>query len=565
MIRNSIDFTGRALRFLSSEVRGLHAAAYVLAACAFLSSLLALVRDRLLAHTFGASTTLDIYYAGFRIPDLILVAIGALVSVYILIPELSRRSQEKQQNYIDTVIAAFSLFAALIACIAFISAPAILSRLFPAFTGVHAQDLVLITRIMLLQPILLGLSNILAAVTQSRHRYALYALSPLLYNIGIIVGVEFFYPAWGIVGLAIGVVFGALMHVGIQIPAVVADGFLRRMPRLREPQTMIRTAVVSVPRALALSMSQIAFLGLTALAATLNAGSIAIFMFAYNLQAVPLSIIGASYSVAAFPTLAEALSRGERARFIEHVAVAARYVFFWSIPASALILILRAYLVRVILGSGAFDWTDTRLTAACFAFLSLSLAAQGLQLLLVRGYYAAGRTLMPFIVSLGVMIATLILAVVTLSALHDPNTLRLVGAIMRVDDISGTQVLALAFAYALVSIVGTLLLALHFETQFRGFFAQTRRAFAESCAAAILGGAGAYVALSLFGPLFPSTETLSVFCLGFIGGVFGIIVIALTYHVLGSREYKETFASIRAKLWRRTEEEGVTLVIPTEE
>jgi putative peptidoglycan lipid II flippase len=565
MIRNSIDFTGRALRFLSSEVRGLHAAAYVLAACALLSSLLALVRDRLLAHTFGASTTLDIYYAGFRIPDLILVAIGALVSIYILIPELSRRSQESQLDYIDTVIAAFSLFAAVVALATFVLAPAVLSWLFPAFTGAHAQSLVLITRILLLQPILLGLSNILAAVTQSRHRYALYALSPLLYNIGIIIGVEFFYPLWGIAGLGIGVVLGAMMHVGIQIPAVVSDGFLRRMPRLREPEALLRTAFVSVPRALALSMSQLAFLGLTALAATLNAGSIAIFMFAYNLQAVPLSIIGASYSVAAFPTLAEALSRGERERFIEHVAVAARYVFFWSLPASALILILRAYLVRVILGSGAFDWTDTRLTAACFAFLSLSLAAQGLQLLLVRGYYAAGRTFMPFIVSLGVMIATLALAVFTLNALHNPGMLHLMGALMRVDDIPGTQVLALAFAYALVSILGTILLAFHFESQFKGFFAQTRRAFAESCTAAILGGAGAYAALSLFGPLFPSTETLPVFILGFIGGVCGLVVIALTYHVLGSREYKETFASMRAKLWRRTIEEGVTLVIPPEE
>src|SRR3989338_11137537 len=89
----------RALRLLSYEVRGLHSAVYVIAFSALLSSLLALLRDRLLAHEFGASLTLDIYYAAFRIPDLIFVGTGALVSVYILIPELSRRSSEEQRRY----------------------------------------------------------------------------------------------------------------------------------------------------------------------------------------------------------------------------------------------------------------------------------------------------------------------------------------------------------------------------------------------------------------------------------------------------------------------------------
>lgn len=564
MIKNGIDLTGRALRFLSSEVRGLHAAAYVLAACALLSSLLALVRDRLLAHSFGASTTLDIYYAGFRIPDLIFVGTAALVSVYMLIPELARRNEGGQRDYIDTVVAGFSLFAALVACVAALFAPLLLGYLFPAFTGEQASQLVMVTRILLLQPILLGLSNILAAITQSRHRYALYALSPLLYNIGIISGVAFLYPLWGVAGLAWGVVAGALLHAGIQIPAVVFDGFFRRLPWLREPRALTRTALVSAPRALALSMSQLTFLGLTALAGTLASGSIAVFMFAYNLASVPLAIIGASYSVAAFPTLAEALSRGHRAQFIEHVATAARYVFFWSIPVSALILVLRAYVVRVILGSGAFDWTDTRLTAACFALFSLALAAQGLQLLLVRGYYAAGQTIVPFVVSFATMLLTLGGAIGMLSVLDNAGILHAISALLRIEDVQGAHVVALGFSYALASIAGAIALALHFEYSFGGFFAQVRRAFLESCAAALLGGAGAYVALSLFSPLFPSTETLSVFLLGFLGGVSGIITAAFTYHLLGSREYKETLASVRARLWRRAEEEGVTLVTSAE-
>src|SRR3954470_12991536 len=161
-----------ALRFLSSEVKGLHAAVFVLAFSAFLSSLLALGRDRLLAHVFGAGPTLDIYYAAFRIPDLIFVGTGALVSVYILIPELARRSSLEQQKYIDGILAGFSLFAVSISVLAGIFAPFILEILFPQFSANGSLPaLTLLTRIMLLQPIFLGISNIFAAVTQSRNRY----------------------------------------------------------------------------------------------------------------------------------------------------------------------------------------------------------------------------------------------------------------------------------------------------------------------------------------------------------------------------------------------------------
>lgn len=545
-------FTNRALRFLSSEVRGLHAAAYVLAVSAFLSSLLALVRDRLLAHTFGAGITLDTYNAAFRIPDLIFVATGALVSVYVLIPELSRRSEAEQRDYIDTVLFAFSFLAVAASGIAFLIAPSLLAVLFPKFAGAAMPRLVLLTRIMLLQPILLGFSNILAAITQSRHRYALYSVSQLLYNLGIIVGVVVLYPAWGIAGLAWGVVFGAAMHCGVQVPSLISEGFLRRMPRLREPAALLRTAAVSVPRALALSMTQLTYLGLIALAGTLATGSIAIFQFAYNLQSVPLAVIGASYSVAAFPTLASALSKGEREQFIGLVAAAARYVYFWSIPASMLVLVLRAYLVRVILGSGAFNWTDTRLTAAAFALLSLSLAAQGITLLLVRGYYAAGRTFIPFFVTCFTALGTVVLGFLTIHALRFDVLGDLVERLMRVEGIPGSSVLGLAFAYAIVTITGTVVLMLHFEHRYRGFFAQTKRAFLESVLAGLIGSIAAYAALVALGPFFDTTATLSVFAVGFAGGIVGLAGTIAAYFMLGSREFAEVFASFRARLWRES-------------
>ncbi len=557
----------RALRFLSYEVRGLHMAFSVLATAAVLSSLLALVRDRLLAHTFGASATLDLYYAAFRIPDLIFVGTGALVSVYILIPELARRSEGERKTYIDSVFLGFSGLAVIVSCLAALFAPQILALLFPQFPVEHRETLILLTRIILLQPIFLGLSNILAAITQVKGRYALYSISPLLYNLGIITGTLLFYPSFGIVGLAWGVVLGAVLHMGVQLPAVLSDGYFSHLPRRLDLSALMKTAATSVPRALALSMNQVTAIGMTALAGFLASGSIAIFALASNLQAVPLSVIGASYSVAAFPTLAQALASGKRDLFISHIATAARYVFFWSLPATALIIVLRAYMVRLVLGSGAFDWTDTRLTAAALAIFALSLSAQGLSLLLVRGYYAAGRTFVPFFVASLTTLCTVMFAAAIVGAFENEAVLSITQTILRVVDVPGTNVLALAFAYSIVAILSTGVLVAYFERRFRGFLAQVWLSWAQSLSAAIFGGLASYFLLNIMGPITLSSTTLSVFTKGLGAGLFGLAATILMYFILGNREFGETVSALRLHLWGKkvTPEPGVAVVASAEE
>lgn len=541
----------RLLGYLSQEVRGLHSAAYILAGAAFLSSLLALARDRLLAHTFGAGPELDIYYAAFRIPDLIFVATGALVSVYILIPELARRTEEDQRRYLDTILAGFSLFAALVAALAALAAPAMLASLYPQLAA-HGElgELATLTRIMLLQPVLLGISNIFAAVTQSRGRYTLYAISPLLYNLGIIAGAVLLYPVFGLAGLAWGVVSGALMHALIQVPSLMREGFLRTVPHIFDLRAIFDTALVSLPRALTLSMTQLSFIGLTALAGLLAPGSIAIFMFAYNLQAVPLAIIGASYSVAAFPTLAAALSQGQRDHFRQQVALAARYVIFWSLPITALLIVLRAYLVRVVLGSGAFDWTDTRLTAAVFALLAISLVAQGISLLLVRAYYAAGRTFVPFIIAAATALATVGIAWWVVAAFENPLLFWSAKALLRVSDVPGSRVLALGIGFAIATIAGTAVLALHFERRFGGFFSGVGRTFLESVIAALAAGFATYAILVAVGPIDVGSTTGTIFLRGFAGGASGLIVAGFCYALLGSIELRELLTALKTRVKR---------------
>lgn len=553
-IRKTYSGAGRALSFLTGEVRGLQAAAYILALSSLLSSLLALLRDRLLAHIFGAGAELDIYYAAFRIPDAVFIGIGALVSAYMLIPELARRDGATQRRYLDSVVAGFGLMVAIVGSIAAIAAPWILTRAFPVLVAQGGLDeLVTLTRILLLQAVLLGFSNVAAAVTQFKHRYALFACSPLVYNLGIIFGAWVLYPSYGLTGLVWGVVIGAAAHLLIQVPSIAYDGYLRHVPVFSEMRAFIETVRLSLPRALALSMNQIAFFALLALAGTLSAGSISVFIFAYNLQGVPLAIIGASYATAAFPTLAYAFSKGHSDVFLAQLSIAARQILFWSFPAIALVVVLRAHIVRATLGSGAFDWTDTRLTAAALALFVISLTAQGLSLLLIRACYASGKTLVPFLISAVSAGLTVALGVKLLSIVAHGGTNDLLEVFLRVEDLVGTQILMLALAYTLASITSAIALIVYFQMRFGTFLGEIGRTFGESLAAAFAAGAASYATLHVIGDITLSSTLLSVVVKGGAAGLIGCMAAALVYFVLGSREYAENALALRRRIWRDVE------------
>jgi len=538
----------RAFKMLGYEVKYIHHAAYILGTFTLLSSLLAFLRDRLLAHTFGAGIDLDIYYAAFRLPDFIFVAIASLVSAYILIPELLRRNND-ERAYIETITAGFFLGIAVVGVVAYALAPFLLSILFPSLASAgYLEDLVPMTRILLLQPILLGFSNILAAIMQVKSRYILYAIAPLLYNIGIMFGIVALYPLFGLAGLAWGVVLGAALHVGVQIPSVVRDGFFWTLPKIHDLKALTRTILLSLPRTLALSMNQIVLLVFVSIAGLMTVGSISVFTFAFNLQAVPLAVIGASYSVAAFPMLSRMFSEGAHTEFIGQIKTAARHIIFWSVPVIGLSVVLRAHLVRTILGSGAFDWTDTRLTAAAFALLILSLTAHALTLLVVRGYYAAGKSLVPLITQS--FSALLAIALGYIGFVYLPaGALLFLESLLRVEGVPGTAVLVLPLAYSVAVIGSTAVLLVWFERHFKGFLSGIGRVLSEGIAASGIGGAVSYAVLLLLGGISSATTFSSVFLHGFLAGVAGILAVFITLTLLGSRELSETVRAFKRRVW----------------
>jgi len=545
----------RFLNLIGKEIRGLHEAAYLLGFFALLSQILALLRDRLFAHSFGAGPTLDIYYAAFRIPDFIFVSVASLVSFSVIIPFLVQEldvSKDRARQFLSQVFSAFSLSILAVSVVAFFLVPFLIPILYPGFAGTEAAaELTVLIRILLVQPIVLGISGFLASITQVYQRFVAYAASPILYNLGIIIGVLFLYPSLGIPGLGYGVVLGALLHLALQLGVSWKNNLVPRfLPRFSKKE-VLRVVRISLPRALTLSAHQLALIFLVGLASLFGVGSVAIFSLAFNLQSVPLTIVGMSYAVAAFPTLSRLFARGESDTFCSQMITAARHILFWSIPATVLFIVLRAHIVRVILGSGEFGWIETRLTAAGLALFAVSLAAQGLVLLLVRGYYAAGRTKVPLIIntlSSGVIIASAF----GLSWLFDTAPLwrYFIESLLRVEGIEGVKVLMLPLAYSLGVIVNVIALWVLFERDFKSLWRSVERMVFQVFSAAVVMGFVTHTALRALDEFFDVQTLPGVFGQGFVAGVIGIVVGVALLLVLENNEIKEIWHAVHRKVWR---------------
>lgn len=547
------------LSLLHKEFKNINQAALLLGLFSVLSQILGLVRDRLLAHYLGAGKELDLYYAAFRIPDFLYVSIASFVSVTVLIPFLmeylgkNEEGKENARKFIGTILQAFVGLMCVVSLILFITMPALSRLLFPGFVGADHDLLVMMSRIMLLSPLLLGVSNLFGSVTQIYKKYFLFSLSPVFYNVGILIGIVFFLKWCGTVGLVIGVILGAVLHMILQIPVLVRHGLIPRFPKMIDTSMIKRVAIVSLPRTVGLALNSISITVLIAFGSLFEKGSISVFNFAYTLQTTPLMIIGISYSVAAFPVLAEYFSKNERTLFLNHIVAAFRQVIFWSLPFMFLFIVLRAQIVRILLGSGAFSWSDTRLTAAALALFSISILAQSAIHLFVRGYYAAGQTKRPLIVNFASSII-IVLSAIFFSHVYDtvPFFKFFLESLLRVEDIAATKVLVLPLAYSVGTITNALILWRMFKKDFVG--ATTRGLFTrpllQHTAAGFFMGFTAYAVLDIFGDIFPIDTFYGIFFQGFCAGIAGILVGVLLLYIFDNTELKEFISTLRSKFWK---------------
>jgi putative peptidoglycan lipid II flippase len=293
-------------------------------------------------------------------------------------------------------------------------------------------------------------------------------------------------------------------------------------------------------------------MALIALASELVPGSISLFTFSFNLQSVPVGIIGISYSVAAFPMLVQSFNSKNIENFRLQIVEGARQIIFWSLPVMALFIVLRAQIVRVVLGSNAFSWGQTRLTAAGVALFMISLCSQAMVLLLVRGYYAAGNTKKPLLINLFSSVLVVVFGYLLIAIFKSHPTIQpFIESALRVQGVSGTIMLALPLAYALGSLVNVVLLWRIFRKDFlKGYYSGINRTILEVGAGSIILGTVSYYMLGILDNVFSLSTFIGVFFQGFFAGVAGIMAFCIVLIGLKNNEFVAVFRAIKHKFWK---------------
>jgi len=404
------------IRKLTTTVTG---GALIIAGTSILSRFLGLLRDRLLASTFGGGGALDPYFAAFKVPDLIFstLVLGALSSSFIpvfigYIKKDDGVSRKEAWRVANSILNLLLIVLIVLGALFYIFAPQIIPLIAPGFSPDKQDITVQLSRVMLIAIVFFGMSNVVSGILNAMKRFTAFAMAPVMYNIGIIFGIVALTPRYGIMGLAYGVVFGAFMHLGIQIPSVLRVGFrYQRILDFKHPGVR-KIGALMVPRTIGLAVNQLDLLVNTIIASTLVAGSITVYNFANNLQNFPINVFGVSLAIAAFPVLSEAFADHDRGKFVHQFSETVRRILYLMIPISILFLLLRAQIVRVILGADAYSWNATYLTAQMLGIFSLSLFAQSLIPTLARSFYAHHDTKSPVKIAMVSVVVDISLALI---------------------------------------------------------------------------------------------------------------------------------------------------------
>lgn len=410
-------FIGRWRRLGLQTTQTVGAAALIISVSGIVSRFLGFIRDRLLASQFGAGDTLDAYYAAFRLPDLFysLIVLGALSAAFLpVFTELRTNNREHEAwDLAADVLGLLVIILGILGILGAIFSHEVVSIIAPGFSGEKRELAISLTRIMLLSPVFLSVSAVLSGVLMSFHRFIAYSLAPVFYNIGIIFGILVLVPMFGVNGLGWGVVVGAFLHMVTQWPAITEKGVRFRFSpsRALQSQSVQRVIRLMVPRSLGMGVNQIGLLVMTVFASLLASGSLAAFTFANNIQSVALGLFGIAFSVAAFPALSAHAAQRNGKEFFIVLSDATRRILFFVLPLSALMIVFRAQFVRVILGSGRFNWEDTIVTFNVLAWLAVSLFAQSLIPLFARAFFALQNTKTPLYIALHVELFHILLLI----------------------------------------------------------------------------------------------------------------------------------------------------------
>jgi putative peptidoglycan lipid II flippase len=370
-----------------------------------------IVRNRVFATTFGAGPELDAYNAAFRIPEIaldVLVAAGLTAPFVPIYSSLRHEDQHAADEFARTVLTAAVIVIAVAMVAVVLAAPWLATRIGAGFDAPTRELYVILVRINAVAQLLFAASICLGEVLVAHRRFLAYALAPILYTGGIVVGAVVGAERFGIAAAAWGAVGGAVLHLGVRFVGTrrtsfrVRPAFRVRTPAFREFVRLMLPRMVSHP------IEPAIFTWFTALASTIAVGGVSSVNFALDYQVVPVSLIGIAFSLAVFPTLSAAYADRDLATF--RGVLGRNLVTIGALTTLAAIglFVGSGLLVRVLLGGGAFGPQDVSRTSTIVAAFALSIPFDAVAYPLSRGLYATHDTIRQVgasFVGLGVVVA----------------------------------------------------------------------------------------------------------------------------------------------------------------
>lgn len=444
-------------------------------ATVILSQILGVVRLRLLGSVFGLSDTLGVYLASSRFPDLFfqIIVAGALYSAFIpVFSEFLSKGQEKEANKMASTLLLIGLavFIAL-SVLLFIFAPYVLQliNLGSGFSETQMILMVDLMRVMIIGQIIFLLGSFFSALLQSHNHFFIPGIALALYNLGIIIGIITLSGEFGIFAPAYGVILGSLIFVLLQIPLIKKIGFRFKPDFSFKTPGVPEVIKLMWPRTLALFVFHMGAIIILSLISFLPSSgrNYALFDYAQTLFFAPIALFGQTVAQAAFPVLAK--EKDKLNEFRATFLTSTNQILYLVLPASALLLVLRIPVVRLIYGAGKFDWDATVLIGRILAFFALSIFAQALIGLISRAFYALHDTKTPLIIGIFSTVFTLVLSVLFIFVLNDKIIAENLYDKFR---LAPNGVEGIALSYSLAGIVNLLILFVFLNKKIGGIFSK---------------------------------------------------------------------------------------------
>ncbi len=509
MVKSAIE-NGSRLLFQTQNT--IISAASVLAAMYGVSAIFGLVRARLLAHYFGASEELGVFYTADRIPSFVysILVVGTLSTVFIpVFTHLLKKDEAAAWKTASSMISVSLLFFFLLGAPVFYFAPDVIELISVGkFTPEQVKLGADMMRIMLASQFVLVVGSFLTSILQSFKYFLVPALAPILYNLGMILGIVLFVPFYGIYAPAFGVVLGALLHLSIQVPLLRRVKFNFSLKLDFGDKGLRNVLSLLPPRILSSAISQLSSVVSNSLAILVSTSSVVVYKFADQLQSFPVYLFGASIALAALPTLAGESDGADMEQFKKTFLTSFHQMLFLVVPASVILLVLRVPAVRLVYGAANFPWEATIQTAQALAFFSISIPMQAAILLLSRAFYAMRDTLTPVIAALFGLFVEVMVAFVLIAIL-------------------GYGVWSISLGASLGAFFGMFILTIALLRKIGGvsldsFFKPTLK----------IGAAGVFMGLSLYIPM----KLLDIYVLDTTKTVY-LVVLAVVVSVVGLFSY----------------------------